>query len=95
MNERENHAQKAITRVGGLETGNCISFSEPEERKTCLGLFSAKFLSYSPLFLIVAPLLTNLPHLIFIILNIGLIQVKEERWTGFSEGWQGCYEGFP
>ena len=27
--------------------------------------------------------------------NIGLIQVKEEGWTGFSEGWQGCSEGFP
>ena len=26
---------------------------------------------------------------------IGLIQVKEEGWTGFSEGWQGCSEGFP
>ena len=25
----------------------------------------------------------------------GLIQVKEEGWTGFSEGWQGCSEGFP
>ena len=25
--------------------------------------------------------------------NIGLIQVKEEGWTGFSEGWQGCSEG--
>ena len=20
----------------------------------------------------------------------GLIQVKEEGWTGFSKGWQGC-----
>ena len=28
-------------------------------------------------------------------LHTGLIQVKEERWTGFSEGWQGCSEGFP
>ena len=26
--------------------------------------------------------------------DIGLIQVKEEGWTGFSEGWQGCSEGF-
>ena len=26
--------------------------------------------------------------------NTGLIQVKEEGWTGFSEGWQGCSEGF-
>ena len=26
--------------------------------------------------------------------NNGLIQVKEEGWTGFSEGWQGCSEGF-
>ena len=26
---------------------------------------------------------------------IGLIQVKEEGWTGFFEGWQGCSEGFP
>ena len=25
---------------------------------------------------------------------IGLIQVKEEGWTGFSKGWQGCSEGF-
>ena len=25
----------------------------------------------------------------------GLIQVKEEGWTGFSEGWQGCSKGFP
>ena len=25
---------------------------------------------------------------------IGLIQVKEEEWTGFSSGWQGCSEGF-
>ena len=25
----------------------------------------------------------------------GLIQVKEEGLTGFSEGWQGCSEGFP
>ena len=24
----------------------------------------------------------------------GLIQVKEEGLTGFSEGWQGCSEGF-
>ena len=24
--------------------------------------------------------------------QIGLIQVKEEGWTGFSEGWQGCSE---
>ena len=29
------------------------------------------------------------------IYDIGLIQVKEEGWTGFSEGWQGCSEGFP
>ena len=28
-------------------------------------------------------------------LPTGLIQVKEEEWTGFSEGWQGCSEGFP
>ena len=28
-------------------------------------------------------------------LKIGLIQVKEEGWTGFSEGWQGCSSGFP
>ena len=26
---------------------------------------------------------------------IGLIQVKEEGWTQFSKGWQGCSEGFP
>ena len=26
---------------------------------------------------------------------IGLIQVKEEGWTEFSEGLQGCSEGFP
>ena len=26
--------------------------------------------------------------------RIGLIQVKEEGWTGFSKGWQGCSEGF-
>ena len=25
----------------------------------------------------------------------GLIWVKEEGRTGFSEGWQGCSEGFP
>ena len=25
----------------------------------------------------------------------GLIQVKEEGWTGFSEGWQGGSKGFP
>ena len=25
----------------------------------------------------------------------GLIQVKEEGWTGFSEGWHGGSEGFP
>ena len=25
----------------------------------------------------------------------GLIQAKEEGWTGISEGWQGCSEGFP
>ena len=25
----------------------------------------------------------------------GLIQVKEEGWTGFSEGLQGCSERFP
>ena len=24
----------------------------------------------------------------------GLIRVKEEGWTGFSKGWQGCSEGF-
>ena len=28
-------------------------------------------------------------------INIGLIWVKEEGRTGFSEGWQGCSEGFP
>ena len=27
--------------------------------------------------------------------HIGLIQVREEGWTGFSKGWQGCSEGFP
>ena len=27
--------------------------------------------------------------------QLGLIQVKEEGWTGFSKGWQGCSEGFP
>ena len=27
--------------------------------------------------------------------NLGLIQVKEEGWTGFSVGWQGCAGGFP
>ena len=26
---------------------------------------------------------------------IGLIRVKEEGWTGFSEGWQVSSEGFP
>ena len=26
---------------------------------------------------------------------IGLIQVKEEGWTGFSEGWQGYSAAFP
>ena len=25
----------------------------------------------------------------------GLIQVKEEGWMGFSEGWQGCSKEFP
>ena len=25
----------------------------------------------------------------------GLIEVKEEGWTEFSEGWHGCSEGFP
>ena len=25
----------------------------------------------------------------------GLIQVKEEGWRGFSEGWQGCSEDQP
>ena len=29
-----------------------------------------------------------------VIEHIGLIQVKEEGWTGFSEGWKGCSEGF-
>ena len=28
-------------------------------------------------------------------IQIGLIQVKEEGWTGSSEGWQACSEGFP
>ena len=27
--------------------------------------------------------------------DIGLFWVKDEEWTGFSEGWQGCSEGFP
>ena len=27
--------------------------------------------------------------------QIGLIHVKEEGWTGFSSVWQGCSEGFP
>ena len=27
--------------------------------------------------------------------RIGLIQVKEEGWTRFSEGWQDCSKGFP
>ena len=27
--------------------------------------------------------------------NTGLIQVKEEGRTGCSDGWQGCFEGFP
>ena len=27
--------------------------------------------------------------------HIGLIQVKEEGWAGFSKGWQGCSSGFP
>ena len=26
---------------------------------------------------------------------IGLIQVKEEGWTVFSKGWQGCPRDFP
>ena len=34
-------------------------------------------------------------YYIFIFFYIGLIQVKEEGWTGFSEGWQGCSGGFP
>ena len=34
------------------------------------------------------------PSLDFRKANSGLIQVKEEGWTGFSEGWQGCSEGF-
>ena len=29
------------------------------------------------------------------IIHIGLIQVKVEGWTVFSEDWQGCSEGFP
>ena len=24
----------------------------------------------------------------------GLIQEKDHGWTGFSDGWQGCSEGF-
>ena len=27
--------------------------------------------------------------------NLGLIQVTEEGWTGFSKGWQGYSEGLP
>ena len=27
--------------------------------------------------------------------RIGLIQVKEEGWTRFSKGWQGCSKWFP
>ena len=27
--------------------------------------------------------------------EIGLFQLKEEGWTGFYQGWQGCSEGFP
>ena len=27
--------------------------------------------------------------------HIGLIRVKEEGWTGFSEGWQGGSKEFP
>ena len=27
--------------------------------------------------------------------RIGLIQVKEEGWTGFLGGWQGCFRDFP
>ena len=29
------------------------------------------------------------------VIMTGLIQVKEEGWTGFSEGWQGYSEGNP
>ena len=28
------------------------------------------------------------------VLEIGLIEEKQEGMTGFSEGWQGCSEGF-
>ena len=28
-------------------------------------------------------------------ITIGLFQVKEDGWTWFSKGWQGCSEGFP
>ena len=30
-----------------------------------------------------------------LVIENGLIRVKEEGWTGFSDGWQGCSEGFP
>ena len=35
-----------------------------------------------------------LPKVFVLDLN-GLIQVKEEGWTGLSKGWQGCSEGNP
>ena len=34
-------------------------------------------------------------QLFALLAEIGLIQVKEEGGTGFSESWQGCSEGFP
>ena len=30
----------------------------------------------------------------FVFLKIELIQVKEEKWTGFSESWQGRSQRF-
>ena len=38
---------------------------------------------------------TKFPGSMILLMCIGLIQVKEEGWTGFSKGWQGCSEGFP
>ena len=31
---------------------------------------------------------------IYTYISIGLTQVKEEGWTGFSKGWQGCSKFF-
>ena len=84
--------QRALARYSSVSCPAQVSTALEASCPWWLGLYLVFELL---MILISCNLETGLPYTGMVILMTGLIQVKEEGWTGFSEGWQGCSEGFP